>query len=408
MKYVSGKYTSGELLRNIRAIEDWISDYFEKNGPITDAVLQKDMDERVRDASFGKNAVLFDDAGNPSIMVRIPMGLLSELVAGWPENLHPAFIVNGLAKSEIWIGKYQGTTVTNDDTKTRAVSLRRKDPKVYIDFDSALTVCKDKGSGWHLMTNVEWAYIALWCKKNGFWPRGNNSYGNDYARTEEWGEVTHIYSGTTKGRVATGTGPAPWSHDGSPFGVFDLNGNVWEWVGGLRLKDGEIQILENNNAADSSKDQSASSLEWKAILQDGSLVDPGTADSLKFDSPNPLTDDGTTQDQGAQFLSTTVVNGDPTGGTWGDGCYDSNSVLFQELSAASGVTVPDLLKQLGVFPVDSDHGGDKFYLRNYGERLALRGGHWNDASYAGVFALYLNNARSDSLYSLGFRPAYIG
>ena len=84
------------------------------------------------------------------------------------------------------------------------------------------------------MTNVEWAYIALWCKKNGFWPRGNNSYGNDYARTEEWGEVTHIYSGTTKGRVATGTGPAPWSHDGSPFGVFDLNGNVWEWVGGLR------------------------------------------------------------------------------------------------------------------------------------------------------------------------------
>jgi retron-type reverse transcriptase len=39
------------------------------------------------------------------------------------------------------------------------------------------------------------------------------------------------------------------------------------------------------------------------------------------------------------------------------------------------------------------------------ERLPLRGGNWNNAADAGVFALNLNNARTDANSNIGFRPA---
>lgn len=389
MRFISGKYTSGELLDNVRAVEDWITNYFLEHGPITDEVVQKEMSQRLLEASFGRNDCIFDDQGNPSIMARIPETRLNVLDSSWGNALHPAFIVNGQAVSELWIAKYQPFTVGSGASE-RAVVLRRCDPRVYVTFDQALTACKQKGAGWHLMTNAEWALILNWCKANGFWPRGNNSYGRDYSRTAEHGEVSHIYSGTTVGRTATGTGPATWSHDGTPFGIFDLNGNVWEWVGGLRLVDGEIQILENNNAADNTKDQSAASEEWKAIMPDGSLVEPGTEGTLKYDATNV---DGS----GNIVLATSVVNqtsGDPYAAT-----------AFRNLTARD-VAAPALLHQLGLFPKDADYGTGTVYMRNLGERLPRRGGGWYYASYAGVPCLGLSYPRSSSSIGLGFRLAY--
>jgi sulfatase modifying factor 1 len=395
MKYVSGPYTSGQLLDNIRAVEDWISNEFVARGPITDKTMQADMSKRVLDASQGRNDCLFDDQGNPSIMVRVPSMLLSQLVSGWPADLHPAFLVNGSAKSELWIGKYQAITTGSGDAM-RALSLRRRDPRVYVTFDQALTACKQKGAGWHLMTNAEWAFAALWCKQNGFWPRGNNSYGKDHSRNSETGEISYRYesSGTWyEGRVATGTGPATWSHDGTPFGIWDLNGNVWEWVGGLRLNEGEIQILPDNNAADNTKDQSAASDEWKAVLQDGTLVEPGAEGTLKYDATGEA-------GAGRAKLNTSITS--RSDGT----TYTSGT--FQTATAADGVTVPDLLKHLSLYPVDADHGNDGLYTRNVGERLPLRGGYWSNASSAGVCWVYLVYPRSDSGdRHLGFRPAFI-
>ena len=89
-------------------------------------------------------------------------------------------------------------------------------------------------------------------------------------------------------RVLTGTGPDTWSHNGKMDGIFDMNGNVWEWVLGLRLVKGELQIIADNNAADSSCDSSASSTARKAInAADGTLITPdgnGTTEgSVKLD-----------------------------------------------------------------------------------------------------------------------------
>ena len=149
----------------------------------------------VEAATGGKNTVLFDDLGNPSIMVRIPKFKISDVIQGGSNSVHPAFIVNGVEKDEIFISKYQNIVV-ND----RAYSLPMQDPKVYIDFDTARKACENKGKGWHLMTNAEWAAIALWCKKNGYFPRGNNNYGSDVSYPHEKGVETYKYDGKT-GRV---------------------------------------------------------------------------------------------------------------------------------------------------------------------------------------------------------------
>ncbi|RAZ53480.1 hypothetical protein DK853_46110, partial [Klebsiella oxytoca] len=73
------------------------------------------------------------------------------------------------------------------------------------------------------------------------------------------------------GRTATGSGPVTWNHDHSPAGIADLCGNVWEWVAGFRLLDGEIQIIPYGNSMKSTCSMAAASTEWKAIKADGSL-----------------------------------------------------------------------------------------------------------------------------------------
>ncbi len=68
-----------------------------------------------------------------------------------------------------------------------------------------------------------------------------------------------------------------------------------------------------------------------------------------------------------------------------------------------------MLKLLGLFPHDTTATLERgrFHLRNDGERLPLRGGSWVNGAYAGVFALYLSNARSRASTVIGFRPAFV-
>ena len=157
---------------------------------------------------------------------------------------------------------------------------------------------------------------------------------------------------------------------------------------GLRTNNGEIQILTGNNAAKNTADLTAGSAEWKAILPDGTLVAPGTAGTLKIDIVS-----------GVPKISTTVKT--TSGDQW-------PSTPFKDLAVESGITIPDILKALAVFPSDnSDHGGDRFYARNDGEKCFFRGGYWCSASDAGVFCLSGRDPRSFSSGHVGFRPAYI-
>lgn len=340
-----------------------------------------DLKLSIEALSGGKNTVLFDDLGMPSVMVPFPKLKMSDLIAGGSENIHPAFSVDGVEKSVIYVSKYQNIVLNE-----RGYSLPMRDPRASLNFDQAVTYCRNKGKGWSLTPYSLWSAIALWCRKNGTMPRGNNNYGADHAYGHEKGVPTYYESGKIA-RCATGSGPNTWNHNWMPDGIADLNGNVWEWCAGMRLMNGEIQIIPYANCMAADASMGASSTLWKAIAADGTLVEPGTAGTLKYNYVSGH----------IQLTSGDITPED----TWrGD--------TYQNMTLDSVLTVPEIAKALLIYPDEpgGDYGGDGHYMNNSGERLPRCGGDWSDTSDAGVCSVYLNNPRSGSNTNGGFRSAY--
>lgn len=346
-----------------------------------------DMKLAVEALSGGKNTVLFDDLGMPSIMVMIPKMITGTLITGATQTTHPGFIVDGVEKAKMAISKYQNIIV-ND----RAYSLPMQDPRASLTWQTALNACRKKGEGWGLTPYSLWGAIALWCRKNGTMPHGNNNYGKDINYPHETGVVTYPYTedGVTRnGRTATGSGPATWYHDHTPSGIADLNGNVWEWNAGMRLVDGEIQIIPYANCMRATCDMGEDSSEWKAIKADGSLVEPGTAGTLKWDWVSGK----------IQLTSGNVTYVTDAG----------NYCTYDSMTLATGLTAPELAKALLLYPDEpgKDYGGDGHWMNTRGERMPLCGGWWHGGAGAGVFYVTLNDPRSGSTSDVGFRSAYV-
>lgn len=330
----------------------------------------------------GKNTVILDDVGMPSVMVPFTKLKMSELISGGSENIHPAFSVGGVEKDVIYVSKFLNVTVNN-----RAYSLPMKDPRTSINFDQAVTACRTKGAGWGLMPAALWAAVSLWSRKNGTMPRGNNDYGRDASYRHEKGIPTLVSSGSVC-RTATGSGPATWNHNWLPDGIADMNGNVYEWLAGMRLMNGEIQIIPYANCMDPEASMGASSTMWKAILEDGTLTDPGAAGTLKYDYMNS---------------KLTLTNGAVT-----DDGSTYRYTGFTSMATKSGLTVPEIIKAMTLYPDEpgGDYGGDYRYATLGGERVPIVGGSWNGGSDAGVFRWGLDYSRGGSSSDIGFRSAF--
>lgn len=311
------------------------------------------------------NVVIFDDRGIPSIMVRF-------MRPKDAEETPAMFRIGDKVVDAIYISKYPNVVIDG-----RAYSLPMVDPTVSIDFDRAVEVCRAKGSGWHLMTVVEGEYLLNESRAKGTMPHGNTNWGKDYYHPDEQGNR----KGCGFGRTLTGSGPATWNHDHTIYGVSDLNGNVWEWQAGLRMVNGILEYIPNNDAALDTCDLSRDSKEWQQIKTSRGPVranvengDIAIVDLPEHEEYEP----------------------------------DYDGVRIEDLTVELS-EIPQALRDLGIVPENRADSEGKTYVwfdATEGEWLPIRGSSFDDASNSGPSALNLNSVRSASNDDVGFRSAF--
>ena len=294
-------------------------------------------------ATGGRQTVLYTAKGQPSHMYVFPRFNCEDVAPGGElgTGTHPAFLFNGTPAQEIFVGAHLASEVAGE-----AVSRPFADPRTSLNFDQSRALCQANGSGWDLMSNLDWAAIALWCMANGYEPLGNTNWGRHHTKRWETGRRVDTLSpgeATGVGRTLAGSGPASWAHDGTPAGIQDLVGNVWEWVSGMKMVNGRAWLAPDNGR-----------------LTESQFVDSG------FNMP-----------------TTRVFSSVPATG--------ASALVKQSLIApASASLAPQ----------------GTLYTDLTAERLPFRGGAWDSSSNAGLGALDLYYARTAPSSALGFRPRF--
>ena len=183
-----------------------------------------------------------------------------------------------------------------------------------------------------------------------------------------------------------------------------MNGNAWEWVGGIRTVNGELQVISHdgtfgNDAADPDNSQSASSSKWYAIDgTTGTLIAPNgsgtTTNSLKIDRV----------DNKWKWIT----------GTLTDIKDESRGTLLEQVTADSTVCedAKHILQALGMLPLDGLTSGalesDYLYANNaQAERAFCCGGYYTYGASAGVFYASGNYSRASTGTDFSLRSAYV-
>ncbi len=214
--------------------------------------------------------------------------------------------------------------------------------------------------GHHMVTPYEWFSIAAWATTFRYqyglgYPKGNNDWGKDIgdSRAIEYeglaDPVKGGYNSHEKSRCLTGSGPLSWSLNGQENGIWDLNGNVWEWV-------------------------------LQQVVTDGSAmtVSPGYPGAGTVITPTGTSGQRVT----AMYAPDAPANG---------------------LSLASDLCIPSGQSSGG----SAEFGYDGYwFLLAANTYAARRGGNWGNGLSYGLWALYLRTLPTHYGGDIGFRGAF--
>lgn len=302
--------------------------------------------------------VIYDANGLPNMMLKL------ENTAPTKDQADPVFIVKGVEYDSVYLSRFLNSAVKN-----QVVSLPLRDPLTYINMDDAIARIRQKGEGWHLLTNCEWQYIKDTTRPG---THGNTSYGHYHTDESEEGMRSEY------GRTETGSGPAAWFHNGNTeTGIADTIGNVWKIVSGIRLKSGKLEYMPNNDAAAPDADLSEDSKEFLEVLANGRpvMIGPG--------------------EDGDMMITTGEVEG-----------YDA--VEREEVSVSLD-EVPQILEDLGIIVNDENASKEWFAAdAELYEAVCFVGACCDNTSYSGPSALALYYPRSRVRPNVGFFSALLG
>ncbi|MBY3671854.1 hypothetical protein HKH62_04635 [Vibrio cholerae] len=270
---------------------------------------------------------------------------------------------DGTFKSECRIAIHKSVNVGG-----RTVSRAGLAPYVNLNYDEFKAKASGLAGGFVMLDQYHDAFIG-WLilsilANGGQQPRGNTEWGRAHDAIHEVGrrvdgKISNERSGN--GATLTGSGPDSWRHDGTPFGISDWVGNVWEWVDGFKMIGGQFYIAAYSGQPEA---------QWIAT---GRYINSGHVLSMT-PPPSPVASNQ----------------------TWG------------LLTKASGYVGHELLQKLLIEPIDCTKVlNGRFYYNTDGERLPVRRGNWGDAGSAGPAALNLFYARSNRYSSIGGRLAFV-
>ena len=248
--------------------------------------------DQIEAASGGLMTVRRDMRDNPNYFWKIPKMSCEELdpSGSLGYGTHPAFIFDGVEDPYILVAAYQAANVEG-----MAVSQPSRLPWVSINYDNARSACRASGPGFDIISNLDWAVVALWCMANRFQPAGNT---------------------TSSAALPTGSGGAPWNHNNLQLGIADMVGNVWEWCSGLQARNRRVWLSLNNgltedvNLIDSGFNLPTSRT-WSTVN------DAGAPDLLKQSLVVPAS--GGMAPSGRLYASTIAEGVAFRGGFWGNG-----------------------------------------------------------------------------------------